>query len=85
MTDTYDLCHRRRTVPVPKATADELSVAWSSALDRGVVLDASAYFVGAFDAGQASHEVERHVDTGADAGAGDDVAVVDEAGVDVCC
>ena len=44
-----------------------------------VVLDLASDLSSARDAGQAGHEVEGHVDAGADAGAGDEVAVVDEA------
>lgn len=50
---------------------------------HGVVLDLASDFSGAVGAGEAGDEVEGHVDARADAGAGDDVAVVDEAGPDV--
>jgi hypothetical protein len=45
----------------------------------GVVLDAAPDLPGAFGAGEASDQVQCHVDTGADAGGGDEVAVVDPA------
>ena len=48
-----------------------------------VVLDAAAYLAGAFGAREPGDQVEGHVDAGGDAGAGDEVAVVDEPGRDV--
>ena len=45
----------------------------------GVVLDAAPDLPGPFGAGEASDQVQCHVDTGADAGRGDEVAVVDPA------
>ena len=44
-----------------------------------VVLDLASDLLSARDAAKASYEVEGHVDARADAGAGDEVAVVDEA------
>src|SRR6478672_10071951 len=46
---------------------------------QGVVLDAAPDLPGAFGAGEASDQVQCHVDTGADTGRGDEVAVVDPA------
>ena len=46
-----------------------------------VVLQVAAHVAGALNASETGDEVQRHVDPGADAGAGDDVAVVDESGV----
>jgi hypothetical protein len=43
-----------------------------------VVLDLAAYGAGAFGAGEPGHEVQGHVDASADAGAGDQIPVVDE-------
>jgi hypothetical protein len=53
----------------------------SSLSDRwlGVVLDAAPYLPGAYRAGEAGDRVQCHVDTGANAGRGDEVAVVDPA------
>src|SRR4051812_8943022 len=55
----------------------------SSDRGLGVVLDRAADLAGPVDAGEAGDEVQRHVDAGADAGAGDDVTVVDVPGVAV--
>lgn len=50
---------------------------------HGFVLDVATYLAGALDVGEPCHEVQGHVDAGADTSAGDEVAVVDEAGCDV--
>jgi hypothetical protein len=52
--------------------------AWSDGW-LGVVVDAPPDLPGAFDAGQSRDQVQCHVDPGADAGGGDEVAVIDPA------
>ena len=93
--DTANVASVSRSVPVAhrRRRNRRRGVCWmvcwlvmaSSLSDRGlgVVLDGAADLAGPVDAGEAGDEVQRHVDAGADAGAGDDVPVVDEPGVDV--
>src|ERR1700709_1762359 len=67
-----------RTPPRPRAASAGTRGVMSDGR-LGVVLDGAPDLPSSIVAGQAGNEVQRHVDAGAHAGGGDDVAVVDPA------